>query len=79
MGHLIKIAWMESPSLAFQMSVRYQTPALTNEVRRLALEYPHLAISDPEALHLLLKDGLPEDVGDRQLKVSLVVFSTPRS
>ena len=29
-----------------------------------------MAITDPEALHLLLKDSLAGEVGDRQLKVS---------
>ena len=71
---MIRTAWAENPTLAVQMSIRYQTPSSTNEVRRLVLEYPHLAMSDSEALHLLLKDRLSKDFGDRHLKVHLSFY-----
>ena len=41
---------------------------LAREVRQLILRYPEKAIDIPDALHILLDNGLPPDVSS-QLKV----------
>lgn len=63
-------AWAENPKLAIQIALRSQTPLLLREVRSLILAEPAKTITDPNALHILLDDGLPRDVPS-QLKYLL--------
>ena len=67
---MLKTAWAEDPKLAIQVAIRSQSPALMNEIRWHLLNYPQKAIGDPEALHILLQDGLTSDISF-QLKVAL--------
>ncbi|KAF7894411.1 uncharacterized protein EAF01_009862 [Botrytis porri] len=59
---LVKIAWNESPSLAIQLVSRFPSTRLHHDVRLLLLQFPDKAISEPEAVHILLGDTLPPDV-----------------
>ena len=58
----LAVAWAENPSLAVQIALRSQTPLLLREVRSLILVHAAKALADPDALHILLDDGLPKDV-----------------
>lgn len=65
---LVKTAWNESPSLAIQLVSRFPSARLHQDVRLLLLQFPDKAISEPEAVHILLGDTLPSDVAF-QMKV----------
>ncbi|MCJ1389774.1 phosphatidylinositol-4- kinase [Xylographa bjoerkii] len=67
---MLRIAWTESPTLAVQLQTRFQLPSLTREVRWLLLHSPEAAMGDPDALQILLENGLPTDVS-YQLKYLL--------
>ncbi|KAI0012168.1 hypothetical protein F4779DRAFT_569677 [Xylariaceae sp. FL0662B] len=60
---LIRVAWAESPSLAIELAGRFPIPSVHNDVRWLLLNFPAKAISEPEALPILLGGELPHDVG----------------
>ena len=66
----LAIAWAENPSLAIQIALRSQNPLHLREVRNLILHRPFETLADPDALHILLNDGLPKD-GLSQLKYLL--------
>lgn len=70
---LVRTAWAESPSLAIQLTTRFQYPRILKEVRWLLLNFPSKAVSEPEALPILLGDALPEDVSF-QLKVCFISY-----
>lgn len=59
---LVRTAWNESPSLALQLVTRFPSPRLHKEVRWLLLNFPDKAISEPEAIQILLGPDLPSDV-----------------
>ncbi|KAB5580782.1 hypothetical protein GE09DRAFT_1183023 [Coniochaeta sp. 2T2.1] len=59
---LVRTAWAESPSLAIELTNRFQYPRIQKEVRWLLLNFPDKAINEPEALAVLLGGSLPEDV-----------------
>lgn len=65
---LVRTAWNESPSLAIQLVSRFPSARLHHDVRLLLLQFPEKAISEPEAVHILLGDSLPHDVAF-QMKV----------
>ena len=65
----LKTAWAENPKLAVQLTGRFASTRLADEVRALLLRYPELAIEEPDALHILIGPSLPTDVSS-QLKVS---------
>lgn len=67
---LIRTAWAESPSLAIELCVRFQSARVHKEVRTLLLSSPEKAINDPEALSIMLGTSLPSDL-PTQLKVRL--------
>ncbi|KAI0135195.1 hypothetical protein F4814DRAFT_400132 [Daldinia grandis] len=60
---LVRLAWAEHPSIAIELVSRFSIPAVHNEVRWLLLNFPAKAISEPEALPILLGGELPSDVG----------------
>jgi phosphatidylinositol 4-kinase len=60
---------MESPSLAIQLIARFPSARLHKEIRWLLLNFPDKAISEPEAVQVLLGEALPSDVSF-QLKAS---------
>ncbi|KAG6002139.1 hypothetical protein E4U21_003436 [Claviceps maximensis] len=68
---LVRTAWQQDPSIAIEMSTRFQLPRLHREVRQLLLSSPEKAIADPEALPLMFGGHLPDDVNS-QLKYLLV-------
>lgn len=65
---LLRTAWNESPSLAIQLVSRFPSVRLHHDIRSLLLQFPDKAISEPEAVHILLGDSLPSDVAF-QMKV----------
>lgn len=65
---LVRTAWAENPSLAVQLTLRFPSPRLHKEVRWLLLNFPDKAVSEPEAVQILLGEALPSDVSF-QLKV----------
>jgi phosphatidylinositol 4-kinase len=67
---LVQTAWNESPSLAVQLIARFPSAKLLNDIRVLLLHFPEKAISEPEAVQLLLGSSLPSDLSF-QLKVCL--------
>ena len=67
---LIRTAWAESPSLAIELTKRFQHPRVHREVRWLLLNFPERAVSEPEAIPILLGGALPGDISF-QLKVCL--------
>ncbi|KAK1253769.1 hypothetical protein MKX07_001846 [Trichoderma sp. CBMAI-0711] len=67
---LVPTAWFEDPAIAIELATRFHYPRLTREIRSLLLAMPEKAISEPEALSLILGGHLPDDVG-HQLKYLL--------
>lgn len=64
----LKTAWEENAALAIRLNSRFRSTALTSELRGLLLKFPERAISEPDALPILLGDSLPDDLSS-QLKV----------
>ncbi|KAI2629573.1 hypothetical protein GGR54DRAFT_628129 [Hypoxylon sp. NC1633] len=71
---LVRVAWAESPSLAIELVSRFSIPAIHNEVRWLLLNFPSKAISEPEALPILLGGELPSDV---RFQLKYLLFWAP--
>ena len=69
-SEMLRTAWAESPTLAVQLQARFQLPGLTREVRWLLLKYPEAGMGEPDALQIMLENGLPNDVS-YQLKYLL--------
>ncbi|MCJ1288922.1 phosphatidylinositol-4- kinase [Xylographa carneopallida] len=69
-SQMLRIAWAESPRLAVQLQTRFQLPSLAREVRWLLLNSPEAAIGEPDALQIMLENGLPTDIS-YQLKYLL--------
>ncbi|VDB90811.1 Bgt-5058, partial [Blumeria graminis f. sp. tritici] len=67
---LVRTAWAESPALAIQLATRFPSTKLHKEVRWILLNFPERAISDPNAVHILLGTTFPDDVSS-QLKYLL--------
>ncbi|KUI54054.1 Phosphatidylinositol 4-kinase stt4 [Cytospora mali] len=59
---LIRTAWIENASLAIELCTRFQSPRIHKEIRSLLLNCPEKAVSEPEALPILLGGSLPTDV-----------------
>lgn len=68
---LLRGAWLENPGLAIQLSARFQSAKLYDDVRELLLNFPEKALDEPDALRILLGSSLPFDV-TFQLKVSCI-------
>ena len=60
---------MESTKLAVQLTKRFTSVRLADEVRGLLLRYPERAVDEPDALQILLGASLSPDISF-QLKVS---------
>ncbi|KAI5866458.1 hypothetical protein GGS23DRAFT_550772 [Durotheca rogersii] len=71
---LVRVAWTENPSLAIELVSRFPIPAVQNEVRWLLLNFPDKAISEPEALPILLGGELPPDV---RFQLKYLLFWAP--
>ncbi|KAL7914690.1 phosphatidylinositol-4-kinase [Trichoderma velutinum] len=67
---LVPTAWFQDPAIAIELATRFHYPRLIREIRSLLLAMPEKAISEPEAIPLMLGGHLPEDVGS-QLKYLL--------
>ncbi|KAK2880029.1 hypothetical protein FQN49_000635 [Arthroderma sp. PD_2] len=59
---LLRLAWTENPSLAFQLGSRFPSAKLRGDIRWLLLNFPEKALKEPNALEILLGPSLPEDV-----------------
>ncbi|KAL2783900.1 hypothetical protein BJX66DRAFT_317608 [Aspergillus keveii] len=68
--NMLRIAWAESPGLAIQLSTRFSSGKLSNDVRKLLLSFPEKAINEPSSLEILFGSALPADVSS-QLKYLL--------
>ncbi|KAF2405314.1 phosphatidylinositol 4-kinase-like protein STT4 [Trichodelitschia bisporula] len=58
----LKTAWVENPSLAVHFPGRFQSSALTADLRFLLLTFPEKVLNEPDALECLLGQALPDDV-----------------
>lgn len=54
----LKTAWLEHPGLAIQLSARFQSTRLRDEVRSLLSSFPEKALDEPDALQILLGSNL---------------------
>lgn len=66
---LVRTAWWQDPAIAIELATRFHSARLHREVRMLLLSMPEKAVSEPEALPLMLGGHLPDDVNS-QLKAS---------
>ncbi|KAI0016068.1 hypothetical protein F4780DRAFT_711330 [Xylariomycetidae sp. FL0641] len=71
---LIRVAWAESPALAIELASRFSLPGVYNDVRWLLLNFPAKAVSEPDALPLLLGNELPQDV---RFQLKYLLFWSP--
>lgn len=65
----LKTAWLEHPGLAIQLSARFQSTKLRDEVRSLLSNSPERALDEPDALPILLGSNL-EIATSHNLKVN---------
>lgn len=65
----LKTAWLEHPGLAIQLSARFQSTKLRDEVRSLLSSSPERALDEPDALQILLGSNL-EIATSHNLKVN---------
>lgn len=72
---VLKTAWLEHTSLAVQLTARFKSAKLANDVRSLLLKFPERAIEEPDALQILIGPSLPIDL-PFQLKVSIAFLGT---
>ena len=68
LSSILTTAWVENPGLAVQLTTRFASLKLANDVRSLLLKYPERALGEPDALQILIGASLPTDVSF-QLKV----------
>ncbi|TDZ22058.1 Phosphatidylinositol 4-kinase STT4 [Colletotrichum orbiculare MAFF 240422] len=71
---LIRVAWAEDPSVAIELVTRFPYPRIQREVRWLLINFPQKAISEPEALPILLGGSLPTDVS---FQLKYLLFWSP--
>lgn len=71
----LQTAWLEHPGLAIQLSTRFQSTKLRDEVRSLLSSYPERALDEPDALKIMLGSNL-EIVTSHNLKVNLKLLTT---
>lgn len=57
----LKNAWLVHPGLAIQLSARFQSARLRDEVRSLINSFPERALDEPDALQILLGSSLEID------------------
>lgn len=62
LSSMLRTAWTENASLAIQLTTRFASSKLASEVRSMVLRSPFRAISEPDALHILIGPSLPADV-----------------
>lgn len=67
---VLKTAWVEHPGLAIQLTTRFASQKLANDVRSLLLKNPERAIGEPDALQILIGPSLTTDISF-QLKYML--------
>lgn len=60
---LLETAWNEDPSLAINISIRFQLETVKQAVRQWILKEPERAVHDPRGVQLMLGSSLPNDVG----------------
>lgn len=70
----LKTAWLEHPGLAIQLSARFQSTRLRDEVRSLLSSFPERALDEPSALQILLGSNLEKDT-THNLKVNLSLLA----
>nr|OQO30152.1 hypothetical protein B0A51_04540 [Rachicladosporium sp. CCFEE 5018] len=68
---LVRVAWLENPSIAIHLTTRFpHSQRLNSEVKALLLAQPEKAISEPDALYVMIGSSLPTDLKN-QLKYLL--------
>lgn len=68
---VLRVAWEEDPELALNLTPRFKFDRLDDEVRWYILNHPEKAMNNADALQLMFRSTLPNDVSS-QLKVSQV-------
>jgi phosphatidylinositol 4-kinase A len=69
-----KTAWTEDPALAIQLVTRWPSEQIRKDVRFLLSNFPQKALSEPNAVDLLLGDDLPSDVS---FQLKYLLYWTP--
>lgn len=63
---LLQTAWNEDPSLAINVSMRFQAyHRLQQHLRKLILDDPRKCLDEPEALRVMFGEALPNDVSSQ--------------
>lgn len=64
---VVQAAWSEDPKIAVQMTRRFASSVLSDEVRAMILRNPEKVVDEPDALDLLIGTSLPPNI-DEQLE-----------
>jgi phosphatidylinositol 4-kinase len=59
---VLPAAWQEDPAIAVQLTHRFQSERLQQDVRRLVLTYPEKVMHIPDAAQIMLGGKLAEDI-----------------
>ncbi|KAI8081307.1 uncharacterized protein BX664DRAFT_340096 [Halteromyces radiatus] len=59
---MIRFAWMKQPRMAVQLASRFKSPSILVELKRLIANNALDVVDSPEALTILLGDGIQTDV-----------------
>lgn len=62
LGNLVRVAWTEDPRIAIHLATRFASEQVRRDVRFLLLNFPDKALSESDAIELLLGEALPQDV-----------------
>jgi phosphatidylinositol 4-kinase len=55
---VLPAAWQEDPAIAVQLTHRFQSSRLSQDIRRLICSYPEKVVDIPDALQIMLGDSL---------------------
>jgi phosphatidylinositol 4-kinase len=59
---LLPVAWQEDPAIAIQLTHRFQSERIKQEVRNLIMSYPEKVMHIPDAAHIMLGNKLTGDL-----------------
>jgi phosphatidylinositol 4-kinase len=71
---VLPAAWQEDPSIAVQLTRRFQSARLRLEVKNLILTYPEKVMHIPDAVHIMLGDKL---IGDLSFQLRYLLYWAP--
>ncbi|KAH8148148.1 uncharacterized protein LAJ45_07912 [Morchella importuna] len=60
---LLPAAWHENPAIAVQLSKRFQSPRLEQDIRRLVTTYPEKVVDQPDAVQIMMGDKIASGLG----------------